>query len=469
MLVPKFCGDRLLKPIMNRFDNPRLEGNRTINQQGGWAQGGSSNWRGERRPGQDSWKESSRVPDRKPNPTADVKCYRCLETGHHQSGCKNEPVCYKCKDKGHLAADCKTFSKTLKMYGFGIPCQGFYAMNFPEEKVKASKPTGIITIHQGDASVDKVDKELKNLLHDSWDLRVRQLDKQVYLVIFPDLQTLDTFSKLSAFEMPLYGLKSTLEKSNLNPFSSSVLHTIWIRIHNIPGVARDVEAVKEISAVVAEPLVVDELSLIRDEPVRVKVRCRKPSAIQGDIEFFFNGEGAFLRFEVEGKKGAGKGNQGGPPPGPGKPDGAPDNDKDQQPRGDKSRKNNGKFSRIDRLDREMDSSHDGSMEEQEESGIKDDNPNGENRKGAPIAAYHPNFGLVKMQQSVIELSKQSEIATVTNSQYVTARKVSKEDLIPGEIIEGNSSQMIVHGRDGPYLMDRNKWPKLTLSSFFRQR
>lgn len=97
--------------------------------------------------GQESWKDPPRAPDRKSNPTTDVKCYSCLETGHHQSECRNEPVCYKCKDKGHMAVDCKAFSKSLKMYGFGIPGQGFYAMNFPEEKVKASKSTGIITVH----------------------------------------------------------------------------------------------------------------------------------------------------------------------------------------------------------------------------------------------------------------------------------------------------------------------------------
>lgn len=71
-----------------------------------------------------------------------------------------------------------------------------------------------------------MDKELKHLVHESWDFRVRQLDKQVYLVIFPDMQSLDTFSKLSGFDMPLFGLKVSLEKSNLNPLSSFVLHTV---------------------------------------------------------------------------------------------------------------------------------------------------------------------------------------------------------------------------------------------------
>ena len=77
--------------------------------------------------------------------------------------------------------------------------------------------------------------------------------------------------------------------------------------------AREVEAVKEIATLVSQPLVVDELSLIRVGPVRVQGRCRKPSAINGSIEFFINGEETFLRFEVEDPKSFDKGGRGGPP------------------------------------------------------------------------------------------------------------------------------------------------------------
>jgi hypothetical protein len=41
--------------------------------------------------------------------SGDIKCFRCLGSGHHQFECTREPVCYKCKLKGHMAVDCKTF------------------------------------------------------------------------------------------------------------------------------------------------------------------------------------------------------------------------------------------------------------------------------------------------------------------------------------------------------------------------
>ena len=78
--------------------------------------------------------------------------------------------------------------------------------------------------------------------------------------------------------------------------------------------------------------------------MRVQGRCRKPYAINGSIEFFFNGDGTFLRFEVEDPKSFGKGRKGGPP-GPGKPD-------DKDGKYDKDRIN---FLRVTSIGKEMES------------------------------------------------------------------------------------------------------------------
>lgn len=64
--------------------------------------------------------------------------------------------------------------------------------------------------------------------------------------------------------------------------------------------AREVDHVKEIVSLVAEPIAVDELSLIKEDPIRVQGRCRNLGAIKGSIEIFFNGVGKPISFEVEG-------------------------------------------------------------------------------------------------------------------------------------------------------------------------
>lgn len=65
---------------------------------------------------------------------------------------------------------------------------------------------------------------------------------------------------------------------------------------------------------------VDELSLIRDEPVRVKVNYRNPEAIRCVIEVFFNKEGKQIKFMAEGGYGRNQEAKGGPPRGGGKDD-----------------------------------------------------------------------------------------------------------------------------------------------------
>lgn len=110
--------------------------------------------------------------------------------------------------------------------------------------------------------------------------------------------------------MSLYGLKGRIEKTERDPETSSVVQTLWIKVHNVPNMAREVETIKEIVTLVAEPLVVDDLSLIRVSLVRVQGRCKNPVALRGTIEFFFNGIGFLQRFKVEGGQGSSKGGKG---------------------------------------------------------------------------------------------------------------------------------------------------------------
>ena len=99
--------------------------------------------------------------------------------------------------------------------------------------------------------------------------------------------SLDTFAKLSGFEMSLYGLKRRIEKIERYPENSSTVQTLWIEVHNVPDMAREVETIKEIVTLVPKPLVVDDLSLVRAGLVRVQGRCTNPVAVRGTIEFFF--------------------------------------------------------------------------------------------------------------------------------------------------------------------------------------
>ena len=36
----------------------------------------------------------------------EVKCFKCLETGHYKKDCTKEQACHKCKKTGHLSSEC---------------------------------------------------------------------------------------------------------------------------------------------------------------------------------------------------------------------------------------------------------------------------------------------------------------------------------------------------------------------------
>jgi hypothetical protein len=383
-----------------------------------------------------------------------------LGSGHVQAECTNVPVCYKCKEKGHMAVDCNVDSKKLKMYGFGVPGQGFYAMNFPEATIKTHQNTGLLIILAGEASEEKVDKELKHLVRDGWDFKVKQIHLQEYLVVFPDKTSLDTFTKLSEFQMSLYGLKGKLEKTAREFDTSSLLQTIWVKVHGIPDLVRDVESIKEIAGLVVEPLVIDELSIIKEEHVRVQGRCRNPGAIKGAVEIFFNGIGKLIRFEVEGgKQRPGKGGKGGPP-GSDKPDDRTDKDRDKSSKDEHAKKSLGKFDRVGQIDKEMDPNQEDSMVEDIEK-IQDGN-NG-NTFATPLAAFHPGIGMVNIDQKVMTEADHHLKDKVDLDMEVGEKGPDPhQDHIVESMDITAASQILVHGRDGEYLLDRCMWPKLLL-------
>lgn len=149
-------------------------------------------------------------------------------------------------------------------------------------------------------------------MSEKWDFQVRKFTANEFRVAFPDQNSLDTFSKLSKIVLGTYGLKVRISKSMVDPAASAVLQPAWIKVHGVPGFARE-DIIREITALVAEPIKVDEFSLLRDEPVRVRVNCRDPSKIRTIVEIFFNGVGYEISFIAQGVQGRTQGRGDGPP------------------------------------------------------------------------------------------------------------------------------------------------------------
>jgi|UniRef100_A0A804MMQ4 hypothetical protein len=125
------------------------------------------------------------------------------------------------------------------------------------------------------------------------------MDKYDFSASFPDKSSLESYAKLSSLELPLYSYRVQVTKSKADLKASSVLQCVWIKIYNLPDIAREEGIIREVASLVGKPVVVDELSIIKEGPVRVKVDCRDPSRIKGFIEVFFNKVGYELKVVAE--------------------------------------------------------------------------------------------------------------------------------------------------------------------------
>ncbi|RLN07428.1 hypothetical protein C2845_PM11G05270 [Panicum miliaceum] len=204
-------------------------------------------------------------------------CFWCGKEGHHQA---------TCKEVGHIAAACpKSIGCSLEMRGFAFPGQGFYSLSIPgSNEQQPVDHVGMLQIISGEASVERIEEELKLLIASKWNWKVRKISDAEYAAAFPSKDILNALA-----------LSKGIELSKFSIFAK----TGWVKISNIPQFARTVEAVKLIAELAGEVVVVDELSLIREGPMRVKLNARNLSNLRGFIEIFIGRRGYELKFLAE--------------------------------------------------------------------------------------------------------------------------------------------------------------------------
>jgi hypothetical protein len=99
--------------------------------------------------------------------------------------------------------------------------------------------------------------------------------------------------------MALHKIFVTVTPTNISPAASSVLQEGWVQMYDIPDEAKGLEAVTAIAERAGEVIVVDEVSLIKIGPARVKIRARDISKVKGFLEIFIEGIGHYIRFIPE--------------------------------------------------------------------------------------------------------------------------------------------------------------------------
>lgn len=174
----------------------------------------------------------------------------------------------------------------------------------------------------------------------------------------------------------------------------------------------------------------------------------------------------------------------GGPSGGGKKDDKPDKHDPKDHDDPKGKKNLNKFDRMGRFDREQESSHGDSQEamevEMECEGVHEELQG----KALPIAAFHPVTGIIQIDVNTEKAlvcnhqtwdptsdllqkcsdERSDQTAQADTKQGVMQKPAHAENHITGHNGEEQvpENKIVVHGREGTYLMDKDKWPKLVL-------
>jgi hypothetical protein len=259
-----------------------------------WRPGEQNQWNKQR---EEAW-EARGGRGKTPQTRTDL-CFNCNLTGHLRKDCSNPPYCYCCKRPGHRSSTCPE-KKGLKLYGFGIPGQGFYNFHLPNDReVKKKEVLGFLQINYGQASPAIIERELNHLYPEVKKWAVKQLHEEGrYLITFPNEEIRNQMAKFKSFEFETANIKAKVIPTQMSAGADGKLDVVWIRAYNIPPIARKVETVMEIANLAGDPEEVDVNTLEGEGPIRIRLACRDASQIRGETQVYFNGDSHRIRWEV---------------------------------------------------------------------------------------------------------------------------------------------------------------------------
>jgi hypothetical protein len=173
------------------------------------------------------------------------------------------------------------------------------------EKVQ-EQVSGVMTILEGDATKDKVAKEMCALWESEAVWTVKELELRSFLVVFPNKEARKSLTRFKkGFYFVTEEIKAIVVDSQHDADAFQTLQEVWVRAFGIPQWAKKERVARQLDFLVGDPLFVDKSSLLKPYWVRIRVACCDLRMIGGSNNVFINGQGYRIRWEVKGDFGAG--------------------------------------------------------------------------------------------------------------------------------------------------------------------
>ncbi|KAE8792856.1 hypothetical protein D1007_32546 [Hordeum vulgare] len=144
-----------------------------------------------------------------------------------------------------------------------------------------------------------IEAELNYLCQCLWDSQVTLIAGHQFYVIFPDITSHDLCTRSDEITLALNKLVVDIFEPKLDPKAVLVLETAWILIAGLPDIAHSERVIRNMARILGKVVVVDELSLRKEEEVRVKTKCLDSDKLCATVRVFFNNLGYDLNIRSE--------------------------------------------------------------------------------------------------------------------------------------------------------------------------
>ncbi|KAI4965443.1 hypothetical protein ZWY2020_054582 [Hordeum vulgare] len=203
------------------------------------------------------------------------------------------PLYVICKKEGHASSYYPTRGKHLhlQIMGSAIPGEGFFCMEFEDDEEDVGSDMNafngaILSTESGKLSLRTLKQELKHMVAREWGWKISHVGDDDFSVVFPSTDLLHMAKSSGKLFLCVNDITVKVRDTIHEEITPLSMPEVWLRLYGIPKKHR-------------VPLVVDEISLIRLGPVRMKFGCKVPDKMNGFVQVWFNHEGYNIKFEVE--------------------------------------------------------------------------------------------------------------------------------------------------------------------------